>query len=165
MVIYSYSFDNLMIVLTPTYSFRLMFHCNCLLPQSFTMHHIYEIPHPVVFTYSVSNYMDVSVQRRGSKLYFIEGWLDLLTYYDQPNGMWVKLVFLERTRFLIEELFPRSFVGQVQVPSPPCFIRLSEDLRSRAHNEIEFPQFKSVLLNSCRIRICNFNDCIAWDNG
>ncbi|XLT72296.1 hypothetical protein HN873_028722, partial [Arachis hypogaea] len=67
--------------------------CHCLLPQSFTMHHIHEILHRVVFTYSSSNYMD-------------------------------------------------SFVGQVQVSSLLCFLCLPRDLRSGAHNEIEFPQFK-----------------------
>ncbi|XP_057756215.1 uncharacterized protein LOC130975433 [Arachis stenosperma] len=106
------------------------------------MHHIHEILHRVVFTDSGSNYMDVSVQRRGNSLYFIEGWLDLLTYYDQPNGMWLKLDFLGGARFLIEKLHPQNFIGQVQVPSPPCFLRLPENFRSGAHNEIQFPQFK-----------------------
>ena len=106
------------------------------------MHHIHEIPHRVVFTDSSSNYMDVSVQRRGNNLYFTEGWLDLLTYYDQPNGMWLKLAFLGGAQFLIEELFPWNFIGQVQVPSPPYFLRLSENLQSGAHNEIEFSRFK-----------------------
>ena len=68
--------------------------------------------------------------------------MDLLTYYDQPNRMWLKLDFLGGARFLIEELHPRNFIGQVQVPSPPCFLRLHEDIQSRAHNEIEFPQFQ-----------------------
>ncbi|KAL4305461.1 hypothetical protein AHAS_Ahas16G0080600 [Arachis hypogaea] len=93
------------------------FKCDCFLPQPFTMHHIHQISSQVVFTDSGSNYMDISVQRRDSKLYFTEGWLNLLTYYDQPNGMWVKLVFLGGARFFIEKLFSRSFVGQVQVPS------------------------------------------------
>ncbi|QHO59899.1 uncharacterized protein DS421_3g102800 [Arachis hypogaea] len=66
------------------------------------MHHIHEIPHRVVFTDSGSNYMDVSVKKRSNNLYFSEGWLDLLTYYDQPNGMWLKLAFLGAARFLIE---------------------------------------------------------------
>ncbi|XLS67680.1 hypothetical protein HN51_018703, partial [Arachis hypogaea] len=35
-----------------------MFQFDCLLPQSFKMHHIHEIPHRVVFTDSGSNYMD-----------------------------------------------------------------------------------------------------------
>ncbi|XLS61721.1 hypothetical protein HN51_015949 [Arachis hypogaea] len=119
-----------------------MFQFDCLLPQSFTMHHIHEIPHRVVFTDSGSNYMDVSVQRRSNNLYFTEGWLDLLTYYDQPNGIWLKLAFLRGARFFIEELRPRNFIGQVQVPSPPCFLRLPENIQSGAHNEIEFSQFK-----------------------
>ncbi|XLT44937.1 hypothetical protein HN873_037541, partial [Arachis hypogaea] len=40
------------------------------------------------------------------------------------------------------ELHPRNFIGQVQVPSSPCFLRLPENLQSGAHNEIEFSQFK-----------------------
>ena len=113
LILLYYSFNNLLIVVTLSYSYRLMFQFDCLLPQSFTMHHIHEIPHRVVFTDSGSNYMDVSVQRRGNSLYFTEGWLDLLTYYDQPNGMWLKLDFLGGARFLIEELHPRNFIGQV----------------------------------------------------
>ena len=68
--------------------------------------------------------------------------MDLLTYYDQPNGMWLRLAFLGGARFFIEELHPRNFIGQVQVLSPPCFLRLLENLRSGTHNEIEFPQFQ-----------------------
>ncbi|KAL4393894.1 hypothetical protein AHAS_Ahas02G0097600 [Arachis hypogaea] len=76
---YYYFFDNLIIVLIQTYSFRLMLQPDSLLSQLFTMHHIRQISHRVAFTDLGSNYIYVRVQRRDNKLYFTEGWLDLIT--------------------------------------------------------------------------------------
>ncbi|KAL4329583.1 hypothetical protein AHAS_Ahas13G0314600 [Arachis hypogaea] len=55
--------------------------------------------------------------------------------------------------------------SKVLVPSPPCFLRLPGDLRSGAHNEIKFPQFKfsfakfvsnSDMCNTLTIRMSHF---------
>ncbi|MED6145983.1 hypothetical protein PIB30_030321, partial [Stylosanthes scabra] len=93
---------------------------DCLLPQSFTMHHIHQVPHRVVLWDPEANFIDVRVQRRGNELYFTEGWLDMLIYYNQPNGMWLKLVyFVGGAQFFIEKLYPRNFEGKVQIPTPP----------------------------------------------
>ncbi|KAL4315218.1 hypothetical protein AHAS_Ahas15G0163100 [Arachis hypogaea] len=80
--------------------------------------------------------MDVSVQRMGSKLYFTEGWLDLLTYYDQPNGMWAKFKF-----YLLHVFYVCSKIFEVEHIMRLNFLNLS-----------------SVLVNLCQTRRCNFND-------
>ncbi|KAL4288312.1 hypothetical protein AHAS_Ahas19G0273600 [Arachis hypogaea] len=62
----------------------------------------------------------------------------------------IKAFFSNLLFFLIGQLFLRSFVGQVQVTSPLRFLRLSKNIRSGAYNEIEFPQFRFILKNSCQ---------------
>ena len=51
-------------------------------------------PTNVLFRYPFNTTMHVTVQKIGNGVFFIEGWIDILYYYNTLEGAWIKLYYL-----------------------------------------------------------------------
>ena len=93
------------------------------------MHYIDDVLSKVLIKEHVGNVIEVMVQRSGTLLYFTTSWHNLLTFYNQPLGAWVKMFYMVQALFKIETVEGRNF-GDVRFPMPPTIVHLKPSVEA-----------------------------------